>query len=277
MLTSDDLKPIRLVKYPKNATYLDCEMNQYKVVLPKLDRDSIESILLPKLKNDGLCIVSSSISELADFANLIPYLGQSFNQGKSTLSANNLNYFVVQIVAGTKISGLTNKDQAMHVDGFYGRELPGVMLLHCLSQANIGGESVLADGLEVYKFLERTYPQGLEALKHPEALEFDFLVGGTKTKLPIFTQRENGRIEFFYTPYAKTIEGNPEAEKAYMIVSHFIHTTENQIKYKLEDGEFLLLDNLRYAHGRLGFQGNKMRQMNRIWFTGNKSYLGFTV
>lgn len=278
MLTSEDLKPFRSIKYSKSEIHSFHKINQHKVVLPKLDAGSIQSILLPKLKNDGLCIVSSSETKLSDLAELVPYFGQSVNQGKSTIESDNLNHFIVQVVAESRIAGLTSKDQAMHVDGFYGRKLPGIIALYCSQQAEIGGESVLADGFAVYKFLERTYPQGLEALKDPEALEFEFLVGGgTKIKLPVFRELEDRRIEFFYTPYAKTITGSQEAEIAYKLTSRFVHTTQNQLRYRLKDGEFMLLDNSRYTHGRYSFSGSKQRMLNRVWYTGLGLDLGFTV
>jgi alpha-ketoglutarate-dependent taurine dioxygenase len=277
MLTEQDLHKFRTISYPRDEKYLDFDLEEYKVTIANLEEENIKSILLPKFIQKGLCFVSCPDLKIENLEKLVPNFGESCNQGKSNLKADNVNYFVIETVEGSKISGLTNKDQAMHVDGFYGRKLPGVMLLHCASQAEFGGESILSDGLAAYKYLKSHYPDELQALMYPEVLEFEFLVGENKAKLPIFNKLENGKIEFFYTPYTKTVQGTSQAENGYKIVSDFIHTPKNQIKYKLREDEFMLLDNTRYTHGRLSFHSKKHRQMNRIWYKGDLSYLGFKV
>lgn len=281
MLNATDLQPIKNVRYSNRSWSMqNQELDRYRVVMQNWDTNEITSKLLPKFQEAGLCIVSvqGGVS-VSQFKDLVPYFGQSMHQGKHNVSIDNFHYFPVQVVEGTKAAGLTDRDQAMHVDGVYHDDLPGIMILHCEQQAEIGGDSLFADGLQVYRFLQETYPEGLEAVMKPEALEFDLpFQGGKKIKLPLFKVLKNGRLGFFYTPYAKTIEGSVIAERAYTLATKYIHSVENQIKYRMEDKkDFVLLDNWRYTHGRLAFSGSKQRLLSRVWYVGEHLNLGFAI
>ena len=51
-----------------------------------------------------------------------------------------------------------------HMDLCYYEEPPGIQLLHCLEQAAIGGDSVLADSFAAAFALKASHPEHFEAL-----------------------------------------------------------------------------------------------------------------
>jgi Taurine catabolism dioxygenase TauD, TfdA family len=280
MLDAKYLQKIKLVRYPaRNLFTPESVIKDYKVDLDDFSDATIKERLIPAFEKNGFAIVSKINGfQIEDFTSLITFYGQTLNQGGRNQKLGDLNYFLVEVVSGSPAAGLTNKDQAMHIDGIYFNDLPGVMVLHCQKQASFGGESIIFDGLKAYQFLSKVYPEGLEALKKPEALEFDLpFQGGKKIKSAIFKELANGKISFFYTPYAKSICGSPEAEKAFKLLCGFVHSPKNQIKFQLNQGEFILLDNWRFTHGRMGFPSSESRLLNRVWYQGNESYLGFRL
>jgi alpha-ketoglutarate-dependent taurine dioxygenase len=282
VISAKDLQSVKTIRYTNRDKCTPSEqLSKHKVVLPTLDIESIETILLPRFQQTGLCFVSVKQElNISQFEKLIPYFGESVHQKKQNEVIGNLNYLVVRVIEGSRAAGLTDRDQSMHMDGIYHEDLPGIMVPHCAQQADFGGDSIFADGLEVYKFLQQVYPKGLKVLlDNPEALEFHlpFQGGGIK-KFSLFNRLPSGKISFFYTPYALSICGNVEAEKTFALVTQFVHNSQNQIKYKMsEKSDFVLLDNSRYTHGRYAFSGSKQRMLNRVWFTGTSLDLGFTI
>lgn len=282
VLDAKYLLPVKNVRYTnRESNIASDQLDKHKVILPALNVESIEKILLPRFQQMGLCFVSVEQGlDISQFEKLIPYFGESIHQKKQNEVIGNLNYLVVRVVEGSKAAGLTDRDQSMHMDGVYHEDLPGIMILQCAQQAEFGGDSVFADGLEVYRFLQQVYPEGLKVLlDDPEALEFNLpFQGGVIKKCSLFNRLPCGKISFFYTPYALSISGSTEAEKTFALVTQFVHNTQNQIKYRMsEKSDFVLLDNSRYTHGRYAFSGSKKRMLNRVWYTGVGLYLGFTV
>ena len=268
--------PAKHFKTPENI------VNKYRLTLSdNFDVTEILGKVLPRISKDGIVILSTKrglkIENLFCFEEVF---GRTIQQGKRNIVTEGVNHFEVSVQRNNKTAGLSNRDQAMHVDGiYYTQSYPKIVMLYCLYPATIGGYSLLVDGLQVYNYLSKHYRQGLEALCLPDAISIELIFQDKKIiSIPVFQQMKNGNYSFTYTPYANKINGTESAERAYKMISGFIHSPRNQLKFKLKQGETLVLDNTRFVHARTGFPREEKRIISRIWFDGMSNHnlnLGF--
>jgi len=147
-----------------------------------------------------------------------------------------------------------------HTDNPYRKPIPCIQLLHCLENEVKGGLSTLVDGFTVAEHLRK---------KHYEL--FDIL---TKTKVrfrfvdktiilenwgelieldqnnKVKQVRYSTRLDYVPALSKKELEKFYEARK---LIADLYTSSKFEIKFKLEKGDLLMMDNHRLLHGRTSY------------------------
>ena len=246
--------------------------------LPMDDFANFTQDHLDKFKKTGLVIFDTSFcgSNLDLIDNFSRYLGKSISQN---FGRGGNDFFVIENIGGSKILAKSNRTQALHTDNGFAKDAPEIVMLRCQTPSEDGGYSQIVDSSKILEFLERVFPLGVEALMGENAVTFNKLHASISKNL--IQVLKNGNIGFDFSPFAVTIDTkNPEVERAYRLIWAYIHNENNQIKFKLQQGQILILDNSRYMHARTEFPEDQKRVMQRIWFDGQGSYdldLGISI
>jgi gamma-butyrobetaine dioxygenase len=147
-----------------------------------------------------------------------------------------------------------------HTDNPYRWPVPGVQLLHCLVNQTCGGLSTLVDGfaaaealraldIEAFRLLSRTAVRfryrdaATELVASAAPIEFDVA----------------GRVQaVHFSPRLDFVPLRPPAELAHYYrarraFDHLLRSPEFEIRFLLDAGELVMMDNRRLLHGRTGF------------------------
>jgi DUF971 family protein len=220
-------------------------------------RSSNEQLLdfLRKLRDYGFVIVRNGpyevgsvetvaalISEIADSA-----YGKIFdlNPSKTALTFGNTMNFVPP-----------------HTDEAYLYSPPGVNILHCVHQAENGGESLLVDGFYLSNQMREHHPDHFETLTTiPQPYHRIVPDDGVYQRMcgqVIKVDNEGDVVGFrFHTRSAAPLdvpEGNVlQVHAANVELSRMMLQEESQACFKLESGDAVFFDNHRVMHARKAF------------------------
>ena len=170
----------------------------------------------------------------------------------------------------------TNIGGSIHSDGPQLKSPPKYLLMACSKEANRGGHSIIAHSKKIYDFLKKEKPSYLKILKKKFLIErrgFDYPNGNIFEK-PIFEKKKNFfrfryLREYIETAYKiKKIKLEANRIKALNFLDKLIQSNRFQKKFKLNQGDVIILNNNFLAHGRTGFPLNlnrKQRTIIRIW------------
>jgi gamma-butyrobetaine dioxygenase len=136
--------------------------------------------------------------------------------------------------------------------------VPGFQLLHCLSAAGYGGETVFVDGMAVAERLRAHDPDAFTALSQiPIRYRFEELaLTNERTMLDIDTQGEFRAIHYDEHSIAPLPLKGPRLKKyypAYRELSELVRDPARSVGYGLQAGDLVLLDNTRILHGHTAF------------------------
>lgn len=158
----------------------------------------------------------------------------------------------------------TGRGLSAHADNPYRRPIPGIQLLHCLETTVEGGLSTLVDGFALAERLEREMPEAARVLETtPVRFRYEAGPAIMQARGPLIERDLEGRLscvrfssrvdyvpplapdtlELFYRGRRRMYQlaGDPAFE----------------IRFRLEPGMLLMMDNLRVLHGRTGFDGTR--------------------
>ncbi len=136
---------------------------------------------------------------------------------------------------------------------------------HCIEQTDEGGESVLLDGHRLLQRLRAGLVEDLRGLKLFEHKVFP----GDEEAFPFLSQRF-GRDKLYYSFWMLHGAIKPE-QKAAFLEFKAITETEPCVRYRLQPGDILVIDNGRMLHGRTAIKGNKKRFLRRYWIETQKT------
>ena len=151
-----------------------------------------------------------------------------------------------------------------HTDNPYRKPIPCIQLLHCLENKVKGGLSTLVDGFAVADYLKKNYLDIFEILTKIK-VRFRF-VGkniilenwGELIELDhnkkIKQVRYSTRLD--YVPALKKSELK-KFYKARQLIAKLYMSSKFEIRFKLEKGDLLMMDNYRLLHGRTSFNANE--------------------
>jgi gamma-butyrobetaine dioxygenase len=147
-----------------------------------------------------------------------------------------------------------------HTDNPYRDPVPGVQLLHCLTNRSTGGLSTLADGLGVAEALRERDPEAFELLA---SVPVRFRYADAATELvdratiiehgpagELVGIRYSPRLDMVPLLPPKRLEAFYRARRA---LDRMLRSAEFEVRFLLADGELVMFDNRRLLHGRTGF------------------------
>jgi [2-(trimethylamino)ethyl]phosphonate dioxygenase len=156
----------------------------------------------------------------------------------------------------------TCRSLPVHTDHPYRDPVPGFQLLHCLSAAGQGGESIFVDGMAVAERIRAYDPDAFTILcQTPILFRFqDAAVDliAERTMLEVDTQGQFRAIYYNDRSIAPLPLKSPRLKKyypAYGRLAELLHEPERFVMTRLQPGDLVLFDNTRILHGRMAFAG----------------------
>ena len=147
-----------------------------------------------------------------------------------------------------------------HTDNPYRHPVPGVQLLHCLRNETSGGLSTLVDGFAAARALQARDPEAFKLLSRtPVRFRFQDAVTELVASAPPIQLDVTGRVEaVHFSPRLDFVPLRPPEELAVYYgarrtLDHLLRSPEFEIRFLLDAGELLMMDNRRLLHGRSGF------------------------
>ena len=173
----------------------------------------------------------------------------------------------------------SNEGGELHTDGPQFDAPPAIMGLYCVHPAEDGGESLLVNGLAVHNALLVEQPALLPALYQP--FYFHKKPGARTTRAPIFAfDAGSGALSVRYLgDYVRSGHAvadaplNDDARAALDALDRLLADERRfALRFTLQEGDLLVVDNRRILHGRTGFRdgvdGAPPREMGRVWIQG---------
>ena len=147
-----------------------------------------------------------------------------------------------------------------HTDNPYRKPIPCIQLLHCLENEVKGGFSTLVDGFSVAEYLRKNHNDLFKMLTKTK-VRFRFV---DKTIIlenwgELIELDENNKVK--QIRYSTRLDYVPaldkkELEKFYearKLIASLYASSKFEIKFRLEKGDLLMMDNHRLLHGRTSY------------------------
>ena len=151
-----------------------------------------------------------------------------------------------------------------HTDNPYRKPIPCIQLLHCLENEVEGGLSTLVDGFAVAEYLKKNYKDFFKILTKTK-VKFRFV--DKKVILEnwgelIELDEKNCTKQIRYSTrldYVPALEKNKLEKfyKARKLIANLYSSKKFEIRFKLEKGDLLMMDNHRLLHGRTSYNSNE--------------------
>ena len=148
----------------------------------------------------------------------------------------------------------------VHTDNPYRDPVPGLQLLHCLSNAAEGGDSVVVDGFKAALTLKEERPEAFALLaRHPVRFAYANPTTRLEAKAPMLGLSVEGELVEvrFNNRSLAGVEAPGEAMAAYYAAyrafAEILERPEHELAFKLSPGDLFIVDNRRVLHGRKAF------------------------
>jgi gamma-butyrobetaine hydroxylase len=171
--------------------------------------------------------------------------------------------FDVRSVAKPNNLAYTSLALPVHTDNPYRDPVPGFQLLHCLSAAGQGGESIFVDGMAAAERVRAHDSEAFSTLSQiPILYRFqDATVDlcAERTMLDLDTQGQFRAIYYNNRSVAPLPLKGPRLKKyyaAYRQLAQLLHEPAREVIYRLQPGDLVLFDNTRILHGRTAFESD---------------------
>ncbi len=158
--------------------------------------------------------------------------------------------------------GLTSAGLNLHTDRSGVTNPPELLVFYCNTPATQGGETILADGKEIYNKLKEEYPGVLSLILRENSVVFGGSDDNVSASIFKFINTDRLQIRFRYDElgfYSSSIIS---------IMPLFLEIMESCCSsFKLEQNQGYIIKNDRWLHGRTTFSGP--REMYRILLSLN--------
>lgn len=155
-----------------------------------------------------------------------------------------------------------------HTDNPYRDPVPTLQLLHCLSNAAVGGDSGLVDGFTAAALLRAEDPEAFAVLtRTPVPFRFSDAHTVLAADRPLIDVDGRGRIRevrFNNRSIGTLLLPADELEAFYRAYRSFAEITlrpELQLEFRLLPGDCLIFDNVRLLHARTAFEESGARHL----------------
>lgn len=156
-----------------------------------------------------------------------------------------------------------------HTDGFaYGELYPDVIMLGCAESSAQGGESFLVDGYALLEHLVST-PEGSALVEQLMTVSIDQTEPSMHRSItPVIGKTSEGRLMLRRFPFQRpaTESTTPDADQRMIEAwwSAVLEVAAQAPRFRLEQGDALVIDNYRVLHGREPYS-DLNRQLWRLW------------
>ncbi|XP_030233802.1 gamma-butyrobetaine dioxygenase [Gadus morhua] len=165
----------------------------------------------------------------------------------------------------------TAGDLSLHTDYPALHHPPGVQFLHCIQQAELGGESQVVDGFHMAEVLRREDPQAFRTLSSLR-VDFsdmgedycDFRVHSKNHIIDVDCEGQVSRINYNNATRDSVLDLPLEqvqefyrALKAYVDI---MNRPTNVVTYRMEPGDIVTFDNWRLLHGRQSYTSSSEKR-----------------
>ena len=169
----------------------------------------------------------------------------------------------------------SNRPLSWHTDGYYNvpEQRIRAMLLHCVRDAQSGGDNMLLDHEMAYLQLRDLNPDFIQALMREDAMtippniEGDTVIRDTSSG-PVFSiDPQTGQLHMRYSARARNVIWRDDAvtHAATAALTELLSDKNPYvIKYRLQPGEGIICNNV--LHGRSGFEDDPAPGKNRLLF-----------
>ena len=130
---------------------------------------------------------------------------------------------------------------------------------YCLSKADEGGETLLADGHAALALLDEHHVEALRRVTLTDHSVFR----GDAPRHAMLTDGQDGRRRLYFSLWLADETTGPERE-AFDAFGDALTKVEHH-RFLLEPGDVLAVDNKRMAHARTPIGGDAVRHLRRYW------------
>tara|TARA_B100000700_G_scaffold91145_1_gene102739 strand:+ start:4565 stop:5722 length:1158 start_codon:yes stop_codon:yes gene_type:complete len=188
-------------------------------------------------------------------------VGETFGHVRST---NFGKYFEVCSRPASNDLAYRSVPLAPHTDNPYRDPVPGIQLLHCLTNETTGGLSTLVDSLAVAEQLRTEDPEGYRLLA-TVPVRFRFIDDGVELieRRPMIHLDAMGKMDgVHYSPRLDYLplmdeQSTKAFHRARRRLGELFAHPDYQIQFALGDGELMMFDNNRVLHGRTAYDQNE--------------------
>jgi gamma-butyrobetaine dioxygenase len=169
-------------------------------------------------------------------------------------------YFDVRSVPDANDLAYTSIFLDPHTDNPYRSPVPGVQLLHCLVNETSGGLSTLVDGFAAAEALHAQDPDAFGVLaRTPVRFRFrdtdtELVRSASPIELDAALNVEavnfSPRLDYVPLLRPQELAAYFRARKAF---DHLLRSPQFEIRFLLESGDLMMMDNRRLLHGRTAF------------------------
>jgi gamma-butyrobetaine dioxygenase len=218
---------------------------------------------LETLHRDGVGLLTGLPLERA----VIPAIAERIG---AVRPSNFGSVFEVESLPSANSNAYTAIALGVHSDLATREYMPGLQFLFCLENSVTGGESVLVDGFAVARQLREESPEFFEVLS---TLPVPF---GTKDReydhrfcAPILEHNTAGELTTVRHTYWLRIPMQGEFHTlkhfyaAYHRFQELTNDPANQLRFRLEPGQLMAMDNRRILHGRAAFDPQSGKRLLR--------------
>src|SRR5262245_14811456 len=214
------------------------------------DRASV----LRSVVRDGFAL----LSEVPTLAGTVTEVAETFGYVRET---NYGRIFDVRIEENANNLAFTGLAISPHTDNPYRDPVPTLQLLHCLTNAAVGGDSGLVDGFAAAAALREHHPAAFEVLTRTRVrYRFDSVDAHLVAVAPMIGLDEAGcirEIRFNNRSMQVMPLGPTEARAfyaAYRTFAELLIAPAAPLSFRLTPGDCLIFDNTRLLHARTGFE-----------------------
>lgn len=147
-----------------------------------------------------------------------------------------------------------------HTDNPYRWPVPGVQLLHCLVNETSGGLSTLVNGIAAAEILRANDAEAFRLLSQtPVRFRYRDATTELVASAPPIELDVTGRVQTVrFSPRLDFVPLLPPAEltryyRARRTFDHMLRSPQFELRFLLDAGDLMMMDNRRLLHGRTGF------------------------
>lgn len=175
----------------------------------------------------------------------------------------------------------TNEELPPHNDNAQYANRPSGQILSMVVNDATGGESIVVDGWRVLHELEARDPEAVEVLSRVEVAfrQYSDAADGF-TRVPLVRRDAAGRFSHlrFSNQLMQPLPfDHPELRawyRAYRALGRVITDPANQIRFRLNGGDMLIVSGERVLHARTAFQPDGPRHLQDVYFNMDDVFSG---